>query len=94
MSKIEAMAAAAALGCGRHTITRVKSFSEARHWELDEKVNNWLAYETPAGFRLVDIKYHADEGQGLFGQYSALVIYTIPEPIEDILKGDTEEAEI
>lgn len=89
MNKIEAMAAAAALGCGRPTITRVKTFAPRGAWGLDEIINEWLA-EQPAGFRLVDIKYSLTEGE-TFVRQAALIIYTIPEPIEDILKDDTED---
>jgi hypothetical protein len=90
MNKAEALAA---LGL-RPTLTRVKSFSSSREYELDARINDWLEEQAP-GFRLVDIKYSTclvpAPRSAMF--LSALVIYTIPEPIEDILKDDTEEVE-
>ena len=73
----------------RPLLTRVKTFNPPRGWGLDEMINDWMD-EQPAGFRLVDIKYSVTEGE-TFVRQSALVIYTIPEPIEDIIKDDTEE---
>lgn len=88
MNKVEAMAAAA-LGGGRPTLTRVKMFVKTKSWDLEEIINDWIK-EQPPGFRLVDIKYQIEETLDLATHF-ALVIYTIPAPIEDILKDDTED---
>lgn len=91
MNKIEAMTKAAALGLGRPTLTRVELFGDSNQANLERRINKWLA-EQPAGFRLVDIKYTVNTLSTRAVGFSALIIYTIPEPTEDILKDDTEEA--
>lgn len=79
---IKVMEAAAALGImPRRTITRVKIFSSTWASTLSEIVNDWLEKQGPA-FRLVDIKFaHAYENKGPL--FSAMVIYTDLEPLED-----------
>lgn len=78
MRTAEAMAA---LGL-RPTLTRVELFGDTNQADLERRINKWLA-EQPAGFRLVDIKYAVNTVATAAICCSALVIYTIPEPVED-----------
>lgn len=77
-----AVEAAAALGIiPRRTRTKVKIFSGNWTSGLEQVINDWLEAQ-PADFRLIDIKYSTDGSQSKTS-HSALVIYTVLEPLED-----------
>jgi len=65
----------------RKTITRVKSFTSGWLNNLESYLNEWLEEQGPA-FRLVDIKYNCTSIKN-GAIYTALVIYTDLEPLED-----------
>ena len=62
-------------------VKRVRVFTVANHWELEQHVNQFLLEEMARGFHIIDIQYQITCTRQDHTVYSCMVYYS--EPVEE-----------